>query len=321
MSKCYNSGPCSEFNIKFLVMDVDGTLTDGKVYMGEQGELFKAFDIKDGCGIKEILPKYGIIPVIITARNSEMLRKRCEELEIKEIHQGCREKFVKLKEIISDYSQRDRTEYGLTNVAYAGDDLLDLKCMIPVKEAGGLAICPANAIEEVRGIADYICTQKCGEGAIREFIDWYTMKSDGRKIQAVKELSEVAYDFIVNFNPSAVKDGGYKLGNGVIANVMTYTTKPVVMTCYESHRKYIDVQYMVYGEELMFVEDTEKLSGVVTQDYDEKRDVELYDYNGGDIIVLKSGEAMIMYPENAHRGAVAIERPMQIRKIVLKVPV
>lgn len=306
--------------IKFLVMDVDGTLTDGKVYIGESGELFKAFDIKDGCGIKEILPKYGIVPVIITARKSEMLMKRCEELSIKEIHQGCREKCKKLNEVIAHYSQLDGIEYSLANVAYAGDDLLDLKCMLPVKEAGGLAVCPSNAIEEVRSVADYICSNKCGEGAIREFIDWYANRVDGTKMQSVKELSKDAYDFIMNFSPSKMEDGSYKLGNGVIANVMTYTTKPISMTSYESHRKYVDVQYMVYGEELMFKENAQKLNGRISGEYDEDRDIIFYDYNGGEVTILTAGEAVIMYPQDAHRGAVAVDRPMKIRKIVVKVP-
>ena len=78
--------------IKFLIMDVDGTLTDGKIYMGNKGELFKAFDVKDGCGIKDILPEYGIIPVIITARQSDILKRRCEELNIINLYQGVRHK-------------------------------------------------------------------------------------------------------------------------------------------------------------------------------------------------------------------------------------
>lgn len=307
--------------LRFLVMDVDGTLTDGKVYIGEQGELFKSFDIKDGCGIKEILPKYSIIPVIITARKSEMLQKRCEELGIKEIHQGCREKFEKLKEIVEYYAHQDRVEYSLSNVAYVGDDLLDLKCMLPVKEAGGLAVCPDNAIYDVKDIADYICTSECGKGAIREFIDWYANRVVGSKLQAVKELSEEAYDFILNFSLSTVKDGSYKLKNGVIANVMTYITKPISMTCYESHRKYIDVQYMIYGEELMFIADTGNLGNRIEVAYDERRDVSYYNYNGGELSVLKAGETMILYPNDAHRGAVAVDRPIKIRKIVIKVPI
>ena len=66
--------------IKYLIMDVDGTLTDGKIYMGPNGETIKVFDIKDGCGIKDILPQYDIIPVIITARETKMLENRCKEL-------------------------------------------------------------------------------------------------------------------------------------------------------------------------------------------------------------------------------------------------
>ena len=68
--------------IRILIMDVDGTLTDGKIYMGCQGEVMKAFDVKDGCGIKDILPEAGIIPVIITGRKSEIVKRRCEELNI-----------------------------------------------------------------------------------------------------------------------------------------------------------------------------------------------------------------------------------------------
>lgn len=306
--------------LKFLIMDVDGTLTDGKVYIGEKGELFKAFDIKDGCGIKEILPKYGIIPVIITARKSEMLQKRCEELGIKEIHQNCREKLKKLKEVIKYYSELDSTEYTMANVAYVGDDLLDLKCMRPVKKTGGLVVCPCNAIDEIKSVADFICTNRCGEGAIREFIDWYTSGIDGVNLSAVKTLSQEAYDFIMNFFPSTVKDGSYKLGNGIIANVMTYVTKPISMTCYESHRKYIDIQYMIYGEELMFTEDTAKLCNKIEDKYDERRDIAYYNFSGGKLSMLKAGEAMILYPKDAHRGAVAVDRPTKVRKVLVKVP-
>lgn len=79
-------------NTKFLIMDVDGTLTDGKIYMADSGELFKAFDIKDGCGIKDILKLYGIIPIIITARQSKILENRCKELDISYLFQGIRKK-------------------------------------------------------------------------------------------------------------------------------------------------------------------------------------------------------------------------------------
>ena len=157
-------------NIRFLVMDVDGTLTDGKIYMGQDGELFKAFDIKDGCGIKDILPELGIIPVIITARESRIVENRCKELGVTELHQGCREKLNKLKVILKEYGKRDETLYSLANVAYIGDDILDLQCIEPIKSNGGLTACPADAADEVRSVVDYVCGKNAGNGAVREFI-------------------------------------------------------------------------------------------------------------------------------------------------------
>jgi len=151
-------------------MDVDGTLTDGKIYMGQNGELFKAFDIKDGCGIKDILPTLGIIPVIITARESQIVANRCQELGVTELHQGCRDKIGKLREILKERGKADDCVYTLTNVAYVGDDILDLQCMLPIKENGGLTACPADAVDEVKSIADYVCEKNAGNGAVREFI-------------------------------------------------------------------------------------------------------------------------------------------------------
>ena len=159
-------------NIKFLIMDVDGTLTDGSLYIGEQGEVFKKFNVKDGCGIKDILPEYGVIPVIITARNSHMLERRCEELGIKELHQGKREKKECLDEILCSWSLTDNVKYGLQNVAYIGDDILDLKCMFPIKESGGLVGCPSDAVKKVLNVADYVSQYAGGSGAVRDFIEW-----------------------------------------------------------------------------------------------------------------------------------------------------
>lgn len=148
--------------VEYLVMDVDGTLTDGKIYMGNTGEVCKAFNIKDGCGIHDILIPAGIMPVIITGRNSEIVMKRCKEIGINEVHQGVRDKLKKLKEITEDISK----------VAYIGDDINDLICMNFVKNAGGLIGCPADAVKKVRDIADFIAKQNGGSGAVREFIEW-----------------------------------------------------------------------------------------------------------------------------------------------------
>lgn len=158
--------------IKILVMDVDGTLTDGKLYIGNDGEVFKAFDVKDGCGIKDILPNLGVIPVIISARSSGILSRRCAELNIKYLFQGQREKMKALDGVLEELSIADAVEYDYSNVAYIGDDILDLNCMKLIKKAGGIVGCPNDAIEQVKDIADFISTKAGGNGAVREFIHW-----------------------------------------------------------------------------------------------------------------------------------------------------
>ncbi len=159
-------------DLRFLVLDVDGTLTDGKIYIGENGELFKAFDIKDGCGIAVLLPKLGITPIVITARESRIVAKRCRELGIKEIHQGCRDKALTLRKLLQDFSVRDGKEYTMGNVAYVGDDIPDLECMTLVKQAGGIAACPADAAAEVKAAADFVASKNGGDGAVREVVEW-----------------------------------------------------------------------------------------------------------------------------------------------------
>lgn len=148
--------------IKYFVMDVDGTLTDGKIYMGNDGEVMKAFDIKDGLGIHDILLPAGIKPVIITGRKSRILEKRCKELGITELYQGVRDKVSKLKEAVDDLSQ----------TAYIGDDINDLGVMQVIKQSGGIIGCPADAVMEVIKVSDFISSKNGGSGAVRTFIDW-----------------------------------------------------------------------------------------------------------------------------------------------------
>ena len=145
-------------------MDVDGSLTDGKLYIGSSGELMKAFSVKDGYALNHILPDNGIIPVIITGRKSDIVTRRCEELHITEVHQGVADKLSELLQITGN----------LSSVAYFGDDILDLDCMKEVISAGGIAGCPADAVDEVREACDYVCTHNGGEGALREFVEWLT---------------------------------------------------------------------------------------------------------------------------------------------------
>jgi 3-deoxy-D-manno-octulosonate 8-phosphate phosphatase (KDO 8-P phosphatase) len=130
--------------------------------MGNNGEIMKAFDIKDGCGIHDIAIPAGIVPVIITGRSSKILENRCKELGIENLYQGIRNKIEKLLTITTDFS----------TVAYIGDDINDLSCMEPVKTAGGLVGCPADAVKKVVDIADFVSTRNGGNGAVREFIEW-----------------------------------------------------------------------------------------------------------------------------------------------------
>lgn len=310
-------------SIKFLVMDVDGTLTDGKIYMGDTGEMLKVFDIKDGYGIKEILPKYNIIPVIITARTSQMLEHRCKELDIHEFHQGVRNKIGKLEQIIVDYSKKDNCKYTFANIAYIGDDTLDIQCMKPVKETGGLAVCPSNAAKSVLEIADFISTRKCGEGAVREFIEWLVnlKMNSGSSLERIKMISQSAYDFIIGFCPSKNPDGRYEIVDGIFANVMTYITKNIEMTCYETHMKYIDIQYIIYGTEIMMINPLQELKNYVSMDYNLEKDITLYNYSLGDVKILSPGDFVVLYPNDAHRGAISLDKPTAVRKIVIKIPI
>lgn len=166
--------------IKFLIMDVDGTLTDGKIYMGNEGELFKAFDIKDGCGIKDILPIAGITPIIITARQSKILQNRCKELSIENLHQGVHQKLEKLDDILKKFSEKENETYTYGNCAYIGDDILDLQCMVPIKEAGGIVGCPSDAVKKVKTVSDYVCETAGGNGAVREFIEYLVEMFEAR---------------------------------------------------------------------------------------------------------------------------------------------
>ena len=168
----------SKKNIKFLILDVDGTLTDGKIYMGNEGEVLKACDIKDGCGIHDILIPSGIVPIIITGRVSEIVKNRCKELGITVIHQGVKNKIEKLDEVLKEFSDiffennNKYVRYEYKHCAYCGDDINDLSCMEPIKNSGGLIGCPSDAVKQVKEISDFISNYKGGNGAVREFIEW-----------------------------------------------------------------------------------------------------------------------------------------------------
>lgn len=141
-------------------MDVDGTLTDGKIYMGENGEMMKAFDVKDGLGIK-LLMAQNIIPAIITGRRSLIVENRCREIGIKEIHQGVKNKDAVLHVLMNKYQlQKEET-------AYIGDDINDLSA---IKEAG-VTFAPADCARQILPFIDIHLSKKAGDCPVREAID------------------------------------------------------------------------------------------------------------------------------------------------------
>ncbi len=147
--------------IKMLVMDVDGTLTDGCIYMGPDGEAMKAFNCQDGYAIAQLLPKLGITPVIITGRSSKIVSNRAAELKITHLYQGVSDKLPKLQEIAQQLGVERE------GIAYIGDDLNDLDCM----QYCGFSACPADAVPEIVQTVQYVCKRNGGRGAVREFVD------------------------------------------------------------------------------------------------------------------------------------------------------
>lgn len=147
-------------NIKLLVMDVDGTLTDGKIYIGASGEIFKAFNVKDGYALVQC-EKYGIITAIITGKTSDIVAVRAKELDIAEVFQGVKNKQSVLQGILDKYG------YKWDEVAYIGDDENDLCCI----QKCGFSACPADSLDCVISAVDYVCRRKGGDGAVRELLD------------------------------------------------------------------------------------------------------------------------------------------------------
>lgn len=148
--------------IRAVIMDVDGTMTDGKIYMGIHGEEFKAFNTKDGYGIREILPNYNIRTVIMTGRASDIVLKRSEELEIDYVFQNIKDKGTQLQDLAK------QLQCDLSEFAYIGDDIADKDAM----QLCGIRACPADAVSEVKAICDYISSKNGGDGAVRDFIEW-----------------------------------------------------------------------------------------------------------------------------------------------------
>lgn len=148
--------------IKMLIMDVDGTLTDGHIYTGPDGEAMKVFSCKDGLGIKELLPQLGITPVIITGRDSIITANRAKELRITELYQGVADKLPLLREIAARYGLEPE------EIAYIGDDLNDWECL----KYCGVTGCPQDAEDAIKEIVSFVAPRDGGKGAVRDFIHY-----------------------------------------------------------------------------------------------------------------------------------------------------
>jgi len=146
--------------ITLIILDVDGTMTDGGVYIDSNRVESKKFNIKDGAGII-LAQSVGIEFMILTGRSSACVEQRADELHIKYVVQGIRNKVEYLKDFASD------KKFLPENIAYIGDDLNDLPAMYYV----GVSACPVDAADEVKNYCDFVLPQKGGEGVIRTFVE------------------------------------------------------------------------------------------------------------------------------------------------------
>ena len=153
--------------VKLIIMDVDGVLTDGGVYIGETGELFKPFHVRDGFGINVAL-RLGFKFAIITGRRSPQLEIRAKELGINDVFQGKIDKRTAYNDIKQKFELDDE------DIAYIGDDLIDLPVMVQV----GFPATVADAPSEVKNNACVVSDLKGGHGAVREVIE-FILKAQG----------------------------------------------------------------------------------------------------------------------------------------------
>lgn len=146
--------------LKAAIFDVDGVLTDGRIYIGEGGEVFKAFNILDGHGLK-LLARGGIVPLVITGRDSPGVRRRVAELGLPHALFGVQDKAAAADALLAQLG------VDWADTAVIGDDWPDL----PLMQRAAFACAPANAHVEVKAMAHHVTEARGGEGAAREFCD------------------------------------------------------------------------------------------------------------------------------------------------------
>lgn len=162
-------------DLKYIVLDVDGTLTDGGIYYDNNGNELKKFCTKDGTGIV-CARKAGIKLIILTGRECSATSRRMEELHIDYVIQGIQDKVAYLRKWMEE------NEINKSELGYIGDDINDLA---PMKLCSFIG-CPADACDDVKSIANYVSHINGGHGAVRDVIEHY-LKEQGLWNQMVKE--------------------------------------------------------------------------------------------------------------------------------------
>lgn len=146
--------------IRLACFDVDGTLTDGRLFFDAHGNELKAFHVHDGQGLR-LLEDAGIRVALITARRSEIVQARARELRLSHVHDGVADKLAVLRALCAQGG------FGLECAAYMGDDFPDLACL----QSAGLSACPADALPAIREQAHWISAFPGGGGAARQLCD------------------------------------------------------------------------------------------------------------------------------------------------------
>lgn len=147
--------------IKLVLTDNDGVLTDTGVFYSDQGEIMKRFSIRDGMGVERLRNLLNVETGIITGELSPSIKKRAEKLQIKELYLGAKNKESLFKEILSKNNLKGE------NIAFIGDDVNDIELMKLV----GLTASPSDGMLDVRIVVDFVCEEKGGHGAFREFAE------------------------------------------------------------------------------------------------------------------------------------------------------
>ncbi len=153
--------------MRMLILDVDGVLTDGTIYLDNRGVESKGFNIMDGLGLN-LLKRAGIGVGIITGRRSEVVAHRSRELGIEVVVQGCSDKLAAAEQIVAAHG------LSFDELAFAGDDLIDLRLLKRV----GLPLSVPNGAPEVRQVARYVTRQSGGRGAVREMAELILKSQD-----------------------------------------------------------------------------------------------------------------------------------------------